>query len=174
MCIWGPARSNTAAKIYCFDKKKGITSQKGENKHKLLSRSSVRSFPKRHLQSPWLSRLYISTQRTRRWRQHTSQKNKIGNSATISQGHQCHLVQRWWLFFFPLSPLFGHNFPPGRQSGGLWPRFWHKSSVFEQVLCCTLDMILLTGKVTHYPHTCFLDWTDKSGHITLNWLVLFH
>lgn len=54
------------SKIYCFDKKRHHFTEKEKKKHKLLSRSSVRSFPKRHLQSPWLSHLYISTQKTGR------------------------------------------------------------------------------------------------------------
>lgn len=63
-------------------------------------------------------------------------------------------------------PLF-----PTDQCGGLWHTF---SLLYERVLCCTIEILLLTGNSTHYPLHCVRTCTNKRHNqlIFSHWILL--
>lgn len=164
VCVWGPARSNTAAKKYIAlikkKKRKKASLHRKEKRNTSCCQGVVWEASQSAIYKAHGCHICTLAHRKQGDERHSAQKNKTGSSATISQVHQRRLVHcRSLLYFFFLS-LFGHIFPPGRHSAGLWLRLIRVQ--------CRSDITDRQG----YPLSSHL--FHRSGHLLLNWLIFFH
>lgn len=98
--MWGPARSNTAAKIYCFDKKKASRHRKEKRNTScfpgVVWEASQSAIYKAHV-------CHICTLAHRKQGDENTtpaKRTKMEIALQFHQVHQCHLVHQWSLPLF--------------------------------------------------------------------------